>query len=78
MSLLNQDNHVPVQLGITAFAHLGTDDIARIAAVFLSIGYFVVYVIDKKRQWRREDAERLRAKAKSRSKEEVQDEKKTG
>jgi hypothetical protein len=78
MSLLNQDNHVPVQLGITAFAHLGTDDIARLAAVFLSVGYFVMYVIDKKRQWRREDAERLGAKAKSRSKEKVQDEEEAG
>lgn len=49
--------HAPVQLGAMAFANLGMNDIAQGAAILISIGYFLVYLVDKRKEWARKDAE---------------------
>lgn len=53
MSLLSTENHTPIQLGNVAFANLAASDLVSVATIILAFGYFVIYLIDKKKEWNR-------------------------
>jgi len=56
MSLLSSENHAPVQLGAIAFANLGMNEVVQGITILLSVGYFIIYWVDKKKEWGRKDA----------------------
>lgn len=60
MSLLSSENHAPVQLGAIAFANLGMNEIVQGITILLSIGYFLIYWKDKRKEWKREEVAKER------------------
>ena len=60
MKLLSTENHAPVQLGAIAFANLGMNEIVQGVTILLSVGYFLIYWVDKKKEWNRADDQKSR------------------